>query len=162
MTKQEKINPQIQEEIDLLPIVWPNIAGVIEQHQAKTYLKIFVVVIPKDRMVGRAPPILLLAWHQIYHIICKGYKLQIYRLTASSRISTFLKVFVTLCAAQNQPNCLWHLWISTHCIHFVFLDLEKMPSLQKWPVLDTVSHSQLYIKRRMGAFLQHMTQILRG
>ncbi len=42
--------------------------------------KIFVVVIPKskERLAGRAPPILVFVWHWLYNIICEGCKLQIY------------------------------------------------------------------------------------
>ena len=34
--------------------------------------KIFVVVIPKEGLVGGAPPIVLLVWHRLYNIICEG------------------------------------------------------------------------------------------
>ncbi len=53
MAKQEKINPQIREEIDLLPIVWPNIAGVIDLCQAKKRPnKYFAMKVPEN-FLGR-------------------------------------------------------------------------------------------------------------
>ncbi len=41
-------------------------------------LRIFVVVILKEGFAGRAPSILLLAWHQQYNIICEDCWLQNY------------------------------------------------------------------------------------
>ena len=59
-------------------------------------------------------------------------------LTASSMRCMVLPIFVTFCDAQNRSNnC--NSWISIHCIHFVFLDLEKTSSLQMWSVLDAIS-----------------------
>ncbi len=40
--------------------------------------KIFVVVTPKEDLVGRALPILLSVWHWLCCIICEGYVLRIY------------------------------------------------------------------------------------
>ncbi len=50
-----------------------------------------------------------------------------------------LPVFVTFCDAQNRSNNCNSYANAFHCIHFVFLDLEKTSSLQKWSVLDAVS-----------------------
>ncbi len=44
----------------------------------KTGLKIFVVVILKQWLVGGTPPMLLSVWHQLYNLICGGWRLQIY------------------------------------------------------------------------------------
>ena len=46
-------------------------------HQ-KTCLKIFVTVIPKERLVGGAPPILLLVWHRLQNIMSEGSRVQFY------------------------------------------------------------------------------------
>ncbi len=41
-------------------------------------LKIFVVVIPKEGLVGRAPPTLLLVWHPLRNIILENRRVRLY------------------------------------------------------------------------------------
>ena len=59
--------------------------------------------------------------------------LHLFRLTASSRVNTFLLIFITICDAQIQPSS------CNPYIHFVSKHLEKMPLLQKSTILDAVS-----------------------
>ncbi len=60
------------------------------------------------------------------------------RLTASSRVNTFLPIFITICDAQIQPSkCnpyanvfhkgpyLWIIWSGTNCIHFIYNHFVK-------------------------------------
>ncbi len=35
------------------------------------------------------------------------------------------------------------IWTAIFCTHFVSMNLENMSSLQKWPVLDAVSHDSV-------------------
>ena len=44
----------------------------------KHVVKIFVIVIPKEGLVGRALPIFLLARHRLYNAISEGCRLQLY------------------------------------------------------------------------------------
>ena len=52
-------------------------------------------------------------------------------MTASSRINTFLPVFLTICDAQIWPN--------KHNSYFISMNLANVLMLHMWPVLDAVS-----------------------
>ena len=84
--------------------------------------KIFVVVIPKEWLVDRALPNIILVWHQLCNITCKGCRLQIYR-----RYHTKRKIGVAMPANPSfvmtttkifKDAFLWH---ATHFLYIIRL-----------------------------------------
>ena len=62
------------------------------------------------------------------------------RLTASSRRNTFLPIFVTIFDSQNHSNhCNSYANVLGFIAEFFSMILENLSSLQRWPVLGTVS-----------------------
>ncbi len=108
--------------------------GTLYKYEApheKTDLKIFVIVIPKERLAGKAPPILLLVWHRLLI-----YNLQPSQIIFYSRCSQI--IFYSPCHTKRRIG----LTTTKVCFRSVFSwrasCFPKQSTLLYWNVIPSI------------------------
>ena len=103
-----------------------------EMCHGKTELKVFVVVIPKEGLTGRAPSIFLLLWHQLQNIIYEGSNVKFYsRRHTQRRIGGALPAHPSL--GMTTTKILRHVFpwhISSNTSVCLFYDSTQMQKKQ--------------------------------